>query len=112
MRVPDLAVTCVPYEREELALTDPVLIVEILSPSNQAATWANVWAYTTMPTVHEILVLRSDRIGALLLRRSADGQWPARPAESDGGELALRSIGFAAGLAGIYATTRLRAPAG
>jgi hypothetical protein len=42
MRVPDLAVTCSDYETEEAELTDPVLIVEILSPSNQAETWANV----------------------------------------------------------------------
>ncbi len=49
MRVPDLAVTCSDYEAEETGLTDPVLIVEILSPSNQAETWANVWAYTTIP---------------------------------------------------------------
>ena len=42
MRVPDLAVTCSDYEVEETALTDPVLIAEILSPSNQAETWANV----------------------------------------------------------------------
>ena len=38
MRVPDLAVTCSDYETEEVGLTDPVLIVEILSPSNRSDT--------------------------------------------------------------------------
>ena len=33
------------------ALADPVLLVEILSPSNQAESRANVWAYTTIPSV-------------------------------------------------------------
>jgi Uma2 family endonuclease len=48
LRVPDLAVTCSGYNTEESALADPVLLIEILSPSNQVETWANVWAYTTM----------------------------------------------------------------
>ena len=47
IRIPDLAVTCSGYDPEEAALTDPVLLIEILSPGNQAETWANVWAYTT-----------------------------------------------------------------
>jgi len=57
MRVPDLAVTCIEYEVEEAALSNPVLIVEILSPSNQAEAWSNVWTYTTIPSVQEILGL-------------------------------------------------------
>jgi len=52
-RIRDLAVTCSGYQSEETALTEPVLIVEILSPSNQAETWANVWTYTTIPSVKE-----------------------------------------------------------
>lgn len=73
MRVPDLAVTCSAFETEETALSDPVLILDILSPSNEAETWANVWAYTTIPSVQEILVLRAASIGADLLRRGSDG---------------------------------------
>ena len=42
VRIPDLAVTCSDYEAEEAVLTDPMLVVEILSPSNQAETWASV----------------------------------------------------------------------
>ena len=62
VRVPHLAVTCAPYQTEEAVLTDPVLLIEILSPSNQAKTWTNIWAYTSIPSVQEILVLRADRI--------------------------------------------------
>src|SRR5579872_5113723 len=36
VRIPDLAVTRSAYDSEESTLTDPSLIVEILSPSNQA----------------------------------------------------------------------------
>jgi Uma2 family endonuclease len=107
MRVPDLAVTCSAYDAEESALSDPVLIIEILSPSNQAETWANVWAYTSIPSVREILVLRTDRVGADLLLRQGDGTWPERPAPITDGELVLASIGFQAPLSEVYARTRL-----
>ncbi len=108
MRVPDLAVTCSGYEAEEAGLTDPVLIVEILSPSNQAETWANVWAYTTIPSVREIVVLRTVSIGAEVLRRGSDGAWPGKPAALSEGELALDSIGLRTPLAELYRGTRLR----
>ena len=38
VRIPDLAVTCSAYELEEATLSAPVLIVEILSPSNEPAS--------------------------------------------------------------------------
>ena len=110
MRVPDLAVTCSEYEAEEAGLTDPVLIVEILSPSNQAETWANVWAYTTIPSVQEIVVLKTVSIGAELLRRRPDGAWPREPDVLTKGELALDSIGLRVSLVELYRATRLRRP--
>ena len=106
-RVPDLAVTCSPYTEEEASLTDPVLLVEILSPSNQAETWGNVWTYTTIPSVQEILVLHTVRIAAEVLRRRADGSWPEEPELVETGDLTLGSIGFAVPLAALYRTTRL-----
>ena len=106
-RIPDLAITCSGYETEESALTDPVLMIEILSPSNQAETWANVWTYTTIPSVGEILVLRTAVIGAELLRRNPDGSWPKQPIVIDSGDLTLESIGFRIALSAAYRTTRL-----
>ncbi|MGH7067988.1 MAG: Uma2 family endonuclease [Acetobacteraceae bacterium] len=108
VRVPDLAVTCSHYETEEAVLTDPVLLVEILSPSNQAETWANVWAYTTIPSVMEILIVRTASIGAELLRRNPDGTWPKQPVQIDAvGEVTFESIGLRIPLTAIYRTTRL-----
>jgi Uma2 family endonuclease len=107
MRVPDLGVTCTGYDAEQTTLPNPVLLVEILSPSNQADTWTNVWAYTSMPSVREILVLRSDRIAAELLRRLPEGGWPEKTAMVTDGELVLESIGFRLPLAALYARTRL-----
>ncbi len=106
-RVPDIAVTCTGYDTEEYAVSDPVLIVEILSPSNRKETWANVWTYTSIPSVREILVLHSAAIGADLLRRRDDGSWPKDPEAIAGGDLTLDSVGFRAPLAALYRTTRL-----
>ena len=108
VRILDLGVTCTSYTEEEQTLPNPVILVEVLSPSNQPETWSNVWTYTTMPSVQEILVLRSVRIGAELLRRRPDGTWPERP-EAVGADdrLVLESIGFSVALADVYRTTRL-----
>ena len=106
-RIPDIAVTCSDYQEEEYDLTDPVLLVEILSPRNRAETWTNVWAYTTMPSVQEILILHSAQFGAELLRRNPDGSWPAQPVTIDDGDMELASIGFRVRLVALYRTTRL-----
>src|SRR5262249_36013674 len=49
-RVPDLGVTCSPAS-DSLMVAEPILLIEILSPSNEAETRANIWAYTTVPSV-------------------------------------------------------------
>jgi hypothetical protein len=51
VRVPDLAVTCGTDVEGVHAVTEPVLLIEILSPSSEAETRANVWAYATVPSV-------------------------------------------------------------
>ena len=107
VRIPDLAVTCSPLAVGQATLPDPILLIEILSPTNQAKTWTNVWAYTSIPSVREILVLRADRIAAELLRRSPQGEWPDRPIAISEGELILESIGFRVALADLYARTGL-----
>ena len=107
-RVPDLGVVCSPLSDDPL-VRDPVLLVEVLSPSNEAETWRNIWAYTTIPSVAEILAVRSTRIEAELLRRQPDGNWPKNPEILRKGEtLALTSIGMSIELDRFYTTTSLR----
>jgi Uma2 family endonuclease len=106
-RIPDLAVTCSSYQEEEYALTDPVLVIEILSPRNQAETWTNVWAYASIPSVREILIVHSTDIAADLLRRDADGNWPDQPLRVIDGLLDLRSVDLQVPLVALYRTTRL-----
>ena len=105
VRIPDLAVTCKASEQDDKLLREPLLIVEILSPSNKAETWANVWSYTTIPSVREILVLHSDGIRAELLRREILGVWPANPVTLGRDDIViLDTADFAVPLAAFYRT--------
>lgn len=49
-RIPDLGVTCAP-DSSGLFVNEPLILVEILCPSNETVTRANVWAYSTIPSV-------------------------------------------------------------
>ena len=107
-RIPDLGVSCAPDGAGESELQDPILLIELMSPSNKSDTMANVWAYTTIPTVREILIVQTTRIEADLLRRQADGSWPPQ-AERIGAEgvLELASIDLKRRLREFYAKTYL-----
>jgi Uma2 family endonuclease len=108
LRIPDVAVTCETDDQGLRALTEPTLVVEILSPSNEAETRENVWAYATIATVREILLIRSTRLAAELIRREADGTWPAnsQPVGADAA-LVLESLDFSCPLAAVYEGTHL-----
>ena len=109
-RIPDLGVTCAPPLPDQI-LPDPVLLVEILSPTNDVKTWSNVWTYASIPSVREILVVHGTRAAGELLRRDANGQWPDEPAAIGPRDIvALESIGFRASLQSFYRTTYLALP--
>ncbi len=106
-RVPDLAVTC-SMQPDGRTIADPVLLIEIISPSNEADTRRNVWAYTTIPSVFEILLLSSTSMVGELLRRDTSGAWPIAPVPLIESSLVrLDSIGFVASMGDFYAATRL-----
>lgn len=106
-RIPDIGVTCSPVPRGVIEIAEPVLLIEILSPGNALQTWANVWTYPTIPSVQEILVIRTVSIGVQLIRRLPDGTWPDVPVAIETGEVDLESIGFRAAITDFYAGTWL-----
>lgn len=108
VRIPDLVVDCDPPQDDTHLVRNPVLIVEVLSPGNERVTRGNVWVYRDLPSVRDILLLYSWRIGGELLRRGADGTWPME-ATVLGAEdrLRLDAIGLDVPLADAYATSGL-----
>ena len=78
-REPELGVTCAPNRADVHMVPRPVLLIEVLSPSNYKQTWENVALYQDLASVMEILVVEATKVGVHVLRRDADGQWPATP---------------------------------
>jgi Uma2 family endonuclease len=107
VRFPDLGVTCTLDVAGQKLLPDPVLLIEVLSPTNIADAWENVWSYRALPSVREIAVVRSTRVLVELLRRDADGNWPEVPQSISEGVLLFESIAFSCALSEVYARTHL-----
>lgn len=107
LRVPALAVA------QEAAchgrfLEAPLLVIDFLSSANEAFVRQNVWAYASVPSLAECLLLSTARIGGELLRRAPNGDWPGRAALLDAeDELRLDSIGFAMPLRDVYVSSGL-----
>lgn len=108
VRAPEVAVTCVPPQKDEKFFPDPVLIVEVLSPSNQRETWESIWACATIPTLQEVMVVDSERIHIALYSKDETGAWPEHPKVIElGGTVRLASIDAEIAVSDIYADTNL-----
>ena len=110
VRVPDLAVTCQPASLKRHLVEQPVLAIEILSPSNEAETWNSVLAYTTIPSMRDILVVHSLKVEAEVLTRLPSGAWPEEFTQVSN-RLLLPSIEAEFDVADFYATTEFARPA-
>jgi Uma2 family endonuclease len=105
VRIPDFAVACGPMEDTHY-LGAPVLIAEILSPSNMRETREAVRACLTIPSLREALILSSIAVAAeVYLREEAgSGAWPAEARYFGRGDLLrLDSLGFACPMDELYA---------
>ena len=100
--IPDAAVTCSESDIGVPGIRHPILVIEILSPSNHAETWRNIRAYMLMPSVREILVIRSDFVSIDLLRRDAEGAWPDDVATVTEGAFTLTSLDLTMAVGALY----------
>lgn len=109
-RIPDLGVTCEPDRQGERYLSEPSLLIEVLSPSNEPDTYENIRAYATLPSVKELVVVHSTRMRIELLRRGEAGDWPANPTLiEDGGLVHFDVIDLTVPIAEVYRRTHLDA---
>jgi Uma2 family endonuclease len=111
-RAPDLAVTCAPPSASKV-YENPILIVEILSPSNPEATWETIHALANLTSLKEILVLQSTVMEAHVFTRSADGDWPYCPVISVAGDtIHLTCLDLALPMAEVYEGTMVSGDVG
>ncbi len=54
--------------------------------SNERQILTYLWAYTSSPSVREVVLIRKVAIGAEALRRQVDGGWPANAEVLAGGD--------------------------
>jgi Uma2 family endonuclease len=100
--VADLAVTCTPPGREDQLIADPVLIVEILSPTTAMYDrQTKVSDYHRIPSVQEILLVDSTSMFAEVLRREGD-RWITEIVRGPQGVLSLSSIAPTVSMSDLY----------
>ena len=104
----DLAVTCRPQEPHRHNLADPVLIVEVLSPTT-ASHDLNVKLpdYRRLPSVQEIVLIDSRRMVCHIHRRQPDGRWITDILQQPDERLGPDSCGLDQPLSVLYANVAL-----
>ncbi|MBF0179759.1 MAG: Uma2 family endonuclease [Magnetococcales bacterium] len=99
----DLAVSCTGFGQSDRYLPDPLLIVEILSPSTQTHDRGNKVAdYRTLPSVREIVLVSSTAVHVELWRRTDEG-WRVMDLIGRDTRLGLESVDAEVTLAELYA---------
>lgn len=110
-RATDLAVTCSLPAEDEWELKGAVFLLEVLSPSNEQDTRDNVWAYMTVPSVRQILLLESTKMRGEMFTRRPDGMWPEEAQDLLAADpVHVERIGFTCPLSEFYARTSLALP--
>ena len=100
--VPDIAVTCEPNEPGRQAMVDPILIVEILSPSTERTDRRlNMPAYQTIESVREIMLIDAHSHHAELYRRE-DDRWGIQLVRGAEASLFLTSVDLRISMSELY----------
>ena len=106
-RYPDVSVVCGEPIFEELngqeMLVNPVLIVEVLSPSTAAYDLKDKFtAYQSIDSFREYLIVSQDRPHIIQHIRQSKGRWLRIEIEGLDGEVALESVNVTLPLSEIY----------
>ena len=100
--VPNIAVTCEPNEPGRQAMVDPILIVEILSPSTERTDRRlKLPVYQTMASVREIMLIDADSHHAELYRREND-RWRIQLVRGAEATLFLASVDLQISMPELY----------
>ncbi|MGE0258790.1 MAG: Uma2 family endonuclease [Alphaproteobacteria bacterium] len=100
--VVDIGVTCAPREPRRQYMQDPMLLVEILSPSTERRDRkVKVPAYQRIPSVQEILLVDSDSRYAEIHRRQGE-QWIIQIINKPEGTIPLASVGIEIPMSELY----------
>ena len=100
--IADIAVSCRPYQRGEQLVSDPVLVVEVLSPGTERYDrHTKVPAYCEIASLNEILLIDSEAAYAEVLRREGD-RWTVALLHGREAILYLTSVELRVSMAELY----------
>ena len=106
VRYPDVAVTCEPVTGSDDVVPDPILIVEVLSPSTEREDRGRKkFDYFATPSIRQYAIVEQNERRIDLYTRAANG-WNNQIVEGDA-VLSLSSVGVEIPLAAIYEDTEI-----
>lgn len=107
---PDVLVFCdepIFYEERNDTITNPILIVEVLSDSTEAKDRGEkMLAYRTLETLHEYVLVSQSKPIIEQYTKTADGNWIHKATIGLKSEISLESVGITLSLEKIY--TRIK----
>jgi Uma2 family endonuclease len=103
---PDVTVVCGELQFDDArrdTLTNPALLIEILSPSTEAYDRGEKFAhYRRIESLQEYVLIAQDQPRVERFLRQSDGTWNYRAAEGVEGRLRLESVGVELLLSEVY----------
>jgi Uma2 family endonuclease len=108
----DLAVTCAPHRRGQQEMPEPILIVEVLSPSTELHDRkTKLPDYRRLGSLQEIALVDSETAYVEVHRRLDGERWLVEISKGLDGALRLGSVGLELPLAALYEGLELAPPA-
>ncbi|NBC31750.1 MAG: hypothetical protein GVY13_03635 [Alphaproteobacteria bacterium] len=100
----DVTVSCSPHEPGQLYTPEPVLVMEILSPSTEREDRrTKLPDYRRMPSVMEVVLIDQTRPRVEVHRRTGNDAWSVDLFEGMTARLFLRAVALETDLATVYA---------
>jgi len=107
VRYPDITVTCTPCGGKDDIVPDPIVVIEVISPSTERDRGRKKFDYFATPSIQQYAIIEQDGRRVDLYTRSGN-RWTDEIVEGDA-TLTLSSIGVEITLDAIYEDTELDA---
>jgi len=100
---PDAFVRCGPMHGAWTVIEDPVLVVEVLSPSTEQRDLSQKrWAYQAISSLKALLVVSPDRAAVELFTPEPDGSWRSRLYEGLEARVPIPALDLELSVAELY----------
>lgn len=113
MYFPDMSIVCDENRQSERFQDNPIVVVEVLSPSTRAYDLDEKLAnYLTLRSLQMVLLLEQDQPLAIVFRKSQDGNFVRETYEGMDQEIRLPFLGISVLLSDLYDGVEFPPPGG